>query len=114
MKLYEALRIVQMGVQNAVTGFTSLYTKTDGNLYLVSPGRGEAAIVPVETRVTTPTNPRLGQVWIDMVGSYAATTNFHVGPSAPDFGANVPGVWIQTGLGADGTGWTLWIEDGTT
>lgn len=23
-----------------------------------------------------------------------------------------PGIWIETGLGADGTGFTLWIEDG--
>jgi hypothetical protein len=37
--------------------------------------------------------------------------NAHVGPTQPA----VPGpyLWVQTGLGASGTDFTFWIEDGT-
>lgn len=40
------------------------------------------------------------------------------GPSALAVGATntltpgTPGLWIQTGLGSDGTDFTLWIQDG--
>lgn len=28
-------------------------------------------------------------------------------------GLTAPGLWVQTGLGTDGTGITFWVEDGT-
>lgn len=34
----------------------------------------------------------------------------HIGPDQPDFG-ELPGLWIQTGLGAGGD-MTFWVEDG--
>lgn len=33
-------------------------------------------------------------------------------PTAPDFGPGQPGLWIQTGAGPAGNGFTFWIEDG--
>jgi hypothetical protein len=32
--------------------------------------------------------------------------------SATNPGLTTPGIWLQTGLGEDGTDFTLWIEDG--
>lgn len=37
----------------------------------------------------------------------------YVQPSQPLVPEGVPYTWFQTGLGADGTGTTIWIEDGT-
>jgi hypothetical protein len=40
----------------------------------------------------------------------AGNTNVFVQPTDPIM--TEPGLWIQTGLGTDGTGITLWVEDG--
>lgn len=44
-------------------------------------------------------------------GIEAASLAVVVSPTNP--GLTAPGIWIQTGLGADGTDWTLWFEDGS-
>lgn len=53
----------------------------------------------------------VGDIWINTADSdgpkYLAGS---IGPTNPNL--TVPGVWWQTGLGADGSGMTLWIEDG--
>lgn len=36
--------------------------------------------------------------------------NLYVSELQPEFSG--PGLWIQTGLGNDGSGFTFWIEDG--
>lgn len=38
------------------------------------------------------------------------TAGIYIGPDQPDFG-ELPGLWIQTGLGAGGD-MTFWVEDG--
>lgn len=38
--------------------------------------------------------------------------NTFVQPTAPTVESGVPYAWFQTGLGADGSGVTLWLEDG--
>lgn len=44
---------------------------------------------------------------VDFDAQWAApATNLHVGPEAPSF---TSGLWVQTGLGEDQTGTTLWI-----
>lgn len=64
--------------------------------------------VEVETDVST--------VEVETVATTAITVengisqqNLWVGKTKPVFSG--PGIWIETGLG-DGTGWTMWIEDG--
>ena len=49
------------------------------------------------------------QVRSEISGSAAGNT--FIGPDAP---VSHPAqyMWLQTGLGADGTGMTLWVEDG--
>jgi hypothetical protein len=42
-------------------------------------------------------------------GGSVIKPNLFVGPTNNLTG---PGIWVQTGLGADGTGFTFWIEDG--
>lgn len=36
-----------------------------------------------------------------------------VQPTAPEVAPGVPYLWVQTGLGSDGSGFTLWIGDGS-
>lgn len=38
----------------------------------------------------------------------------YVQSTQPTFGAGVVGIWIQTGLGDNGDGFTMWFEDGVT
>lgn len=49
------------------------------------------------------------QVRSEIVGS--ASGNVFVQPDAP-VSAPPSYMWLQTGLGEDGTGMTLWVEDG--
>lgn len=44
-------------------------------------------------------------------GGGGGEVNTHVGPTAP-VGMVAPYLWVQTGLGSDGTDFTFWIEDG--
>lgn len=37
--------------------------------------------------------------------------NVYVQPSTPTFAPGQVGLWVQTGMGADGTDFTLWFED---
>lgn len=45
-----------------------------------------------------------------VVENAVSQQNLWVGKEKPGFSG--PGIWIETGLGNDGTGWTMWIEDG--
>ena len=51
--------------------------------------------------------------WL-VVGKYSAAQaggqQVYVQPNDPGLAAGVPGLWIQTGLGADGTGFTFWFN----
>jgi hypothetical protein len=42
----------------------------------------------------------------------AGPQNLVVAATQPTFGTGQAGLWVQTGLGVDGSGFTLWIEDG--
>jgi hypothetical protein len=42
----------------------------------------------------------------------AGPQNLVVAATQPTFGTGQTGLWVQTGLGVDGAGFTLWIEDG--
>ena len=67
----------------------------------------------VTASATAPTSPVEGEYWVDtsaVAGTVAAST-FHVGPTEPVFTGQ--GMWVQTGLGPDGTDSTIWINDGT-
>lgn len=42
----------------------------------------------------------------------APATELYVQDTAPTFPIGQGALWIQTGLGQDGTGFTFWVEDG--
>lgn len=44
-------------------------------------------------------------------GIEAASLGIVVADDDPEL--TEPGIWVQTGLGADGSDFTFWIEDGT-
>jgi hypothetical protein len=44
------------------------------------------------------------------VGNFVPKQNLFIGTQNP--GTTGPWLWIQTGLGSDGSGFTFWIEDG--
>lgn len=73
--------------------------------------------VPAENLPITvgaePSSPVEGEYWLDPAGTLDApgAASLFVGPQQPEFAG--PGLWVQTGLGSDGTGMTIWIEDGT-
>lgn len=103
------------------SGSVLLYFHTDGLLYkrdasgtevLVggSGGSTGSSSPPMTISPTAPANPQVGDRWLDPA-SDTLTTNFAVSATNP--GLINPGLWVQTGLGADGTGITFWIEDGT-
>lgn len=53
-----------------------------------------------------------GTTWVDLTAAGAGgTQEVFVQPTAPT-PTGSPYLWIQTGLGADGTGFTFWVEDG--
>ena len=47
---------------------------------------------------------------IVLVENAVSRQNLWVSNTQPAFSG--PGIWVQTGLGADGAGFTFWIEDG--
>lgn len=56
----------------------------------------------------------LGGEWVT-INKYnpaqaAGQQQVYVQPNDPGLAAGVPGLWIQTGLGADGTGFTFWFN----
>lgn len=61
---------------------------------------------PVVVEIDTPASPE----FVVNVPGPQGPGNLHVGPTN-ELGAG-SGVWVQTGLGDDGTGFTFWIEDG--
>lgn len=45
-------------------------------------------------------------------GGLLVRKNIYVQANAPTFDAGQVGLWIQTGMGPNGTDWTVWFEDG--
>lgn len=58
--------------------------------------------------VTTPAGPDVIQVQVPGIQGPSALS---VGPTNT-LTPGTQGLWIQTDLGSDGTGFTFWIEDG--
>ena len=73
-----------------------------------------AALAGVIVRLTSDDKPYWcnGTSWVDLTAAGAGgTQEVFVQPTAPT-PTGSPYLWIQTGLGADGTGFTFWVEDG--
>lgn len=74
--------------------------------------KGEDASAYVGT-LPPPPPVYAGDFWIEPVDTSffnSVPAELFVSPALPTFTA--PGLWIQTGLGADGSGFTFWIQDG--
>jgi len=98
--------------QNPPAGSDQVYKRTDHKIYTRDDAGVETAIPPITIGDTAPTGPKPGDLWVATnVGAATSLTNFSVGPNNPSLTG--PGLWIQTGLGDDGTGVTFWVEDGT-
>lgn len=114
----------------------------DGDFSVVSPGdvidpsvggTGQSSYTPYTVSETAPSNPNPGDRWrVPSTGKkyewyvdansaqwIEDTSTVITGPSIQTYiqetKPNVEGpfVWFQSGLGEDGSGFTLWIDDGT-
>lgn len=73
-----------------------------------------AALAGLTVRLASDNKPYWcnGTTWVDLTAAGAGgTQEVFVQPTAPT-PTGSPYLWIQTGLGADGTGFTFWVEDG--
>lgn len=74
--------------------------------------KGEEASAYVGILPPPPPN-YAGDFWVEPVDTSFyndAPAEIFISPTRPSFTS--PGLWIQTGLGVDGSGFTFWIEDG--
>lgn len=76
--------------------------------------------MPAIIEVVQNTQPLVVEV-VQPIGPVVAQVNVPgiQGPSVLSVGTTntltpgAPGMWVQTGLGSDGTDFTIWIEDGS-
>lgn len=61
---------------------------------------------PPVVQIDTPVAPEISVA----VAGIQGPGNLHIGPTNELSAGS--GIWVQTGLGADGTDFTFWIEDG--
>jgi hypothetical protein len=66
--------------------------------------------VIVETTGGTLVEVEATHIQVEVSGGFSQQ-NMWVGPVRPEFSA--PGLWVETGLGANGDDFTIWIEDGS-
>lgn len=111
LKTFSQIVFAPVATPNAPATGVGVYAKADGQLYRRSAGGDEVIHAPMTIAASAPTNPKAGDRWLDTSLDTVPSTNFAV--SAVNPGLTNPGLWVQTGLGSDGTGVTFWIEDGT-
>lgn len=111
LKTFSQVAFAPVATPAAPATGVGVYAKADGQLYRLSAGGNEVIHAPMTIAGSAPANPKVGDRWLDTSVDTATSTNFVVSSANP--GLTNPGLWVQTGLGSDGTGVTFWIEDGT-
>lgn len=83
-----------------------------GTIYFSLPGGTHVDLTQVSTvPISTGEAVTIGPKGDTGATGPAGPANLVVSPTNP--GLTQPGLWVQTGMGASGTGITFWIEDGT-
>ena len=71
-----------------------------------------ADLVGLVTALATDVGAKLKAV-TGRVTALEGAPRVYVQPAAPTVAPGTAYVWVQTGLGANGTDWTVWFDDGS-